>query len=330
MSILMMEGKRIITMIMLLAMVTATMAANTVRLTIEPRTWAGYGEELKQKAEENISMLLTRINQAEERNGTLSYSGVVITEGAVRSLNMLWDRLSHFKCEEAEMNQNCFVIGANYQLRRISVELTDEEYSGNRYRELIVNFDKRGTIVRVILQPEDFSAMSIMDGADETDTDKRMQILNYVESFRSFYEQKNWNALNTIFSENALIITGELVNTAKNHIRENQAVLANKIKYKVQTKHEYMTRLRGVFNNAKYIDVQFSDIKVERHPAKPQYFGVQLRQKWASQNKQGRKYMDDGNLFLLWDFTNPDRPVIHVRKWTNVEDFTSVRDFKYE
>lgn len=305
-------------------------ADNVVRLTIEPRTWAGYGDELKQKAEENISTLLTRINQAEDRHGSLSYSGVVITEGAVKSLNMLWDRLSHFKCEETEMNQNCFIIGPNYQLRRISVELTNEEYEGNRYRELIVNFDKRGTIVRVILQPEDFSAMTIMDGADETDTDKRMQILNYVESFRSFYEQKNWDALNTIFSENALIITGELVNTAKNHIRENQAVLANKIKYKVQTKHEYMTRLRGVFNNAKYIDVEFSDIKVERHPAKPQYFGVQLRQKWASQNKQGRKYMDDGNLFLLWDFTNPDRPVIHVRKWTNVEDFTSVRDFKYE
>lgn len=330
MSKRMMNSRVVLSILLSLIAVIQSVAAETVTLTIEPRTWAGYGDALKEKAERNISALLTRINQAEESRSAISYSGISITEGAARSLNMLWRNLSHFRCEEAEMNLNCFTIGPNYQLRRIAVELTRDGYDGNRYRELVVNFNKNGGIVRIILQPEDFSASSFMVGGDEADTDKRMQILNYVESFRSFYEQKNWNALNTIFSDNALIITGEVTKTAKNHIMENSPALANRIKYKVQTKQEYMSRLKGVFYNAKYINVEFSDIRVEQHPAKPQYFGVHLRQKWASQNRQGKKYMDDGNLFLLWDFTNPDKPVIHVRKWTNVEDFVTVRDFKYE
>ena len=308
---------------------TAT-AASSVKLTIEPRTWANYGDALKVKAEQNISALLTNINVAEERQAPISYAGIIITDDAARSLNMLWKSLSHFKCEETEMNQNCFCIGPNFQLRRIGVELTTTGYKGKRYRELIVNFDRSGRIVRVILQPEDVSASSFMQGGDEADMDKRMQILNYVESFRSCYEQKNWNALNTIFSDNALIITGEVVKATTSHIRENRVWRPGHVKYTVQTKQEYMQNLQRLFRNTRYINVEFSDIRVEQHPAKPQYFGVHLRQKWASQNRQGRKYMDDGNLFLLWDFTDPDRPVIHVRKWTNVEDNVTVRDFKYE
>lgn len=316
--------------LLLMLCAVATMAAPTVRVTIEPRTWANYGDALKEKAEQNISALLTSINQAEEQRSEISYAGILITDDAAKSLNMLWRSLSRFRCEETEMNQNCFCIGPNFQLRRIAVELTTMGYKGNRYRELIVNFDKTGRIVRVILQPEDVSAASFMQGGDEADTDKRMQILNYVESFRSFYEQKNWDALNTIFSDNALIITGEVVKATTSNVRENRVMRPDQIKYTVQTKQEYMRKLKGLFSNTRYINVKFSDIRVEQHPAKPQYFGVHLRQQWASKNKQGRSYMDDGSLFLLWDFTDPERPVIHVRKWTSVEDNITVRDFKYE
>ena len=320
---------RVLTFILVWLTVSPCLA---VRLTIEPRSWANYGVTLKSKAEDNISRLLTQINAADKASTELSYGDVEITEDAAKSLTMLWDKLSHFNVPDEEQSQNCLRVGNNYQVRRIAVMMTTPDYKGNKERELIVNFDNTGRIVRVILQPEDITSTGFIPiGADKAATDKRLQILNYLESFRSFYEQKNWDALNTIYSENALIITGEVVRKTQNHIHEKD--FWNKptyIKYNVQTKQEYMRKLKYLFANARFINVTFSDIKVEQHPAKPQYFGVHLRQKWASANRQGGRYMDDGHLFLLWDFSNPDRPMIHVRKWTDIEDSVSVKDFKFE
>ena len=47
-----------------------------------------------------------------------------------------------------------------------------------------------------------------------------------------------------------------------------------------------------------------------RHPVKPDFYGVTLKQGWTS----GR-YHDDGYLFLLWDFRDDKAPEIHVRTW---------------
>lgn len=309
------------------------MPAEEVKLTIEPRTWAGYGDALKLRAERNISQLLTNISSAGERNSSLSYDNVSITADAAQSLNMLWQRLSHFVCMETEMNHNCLRVGPDYQIRHIPVEMTREDYEGNRYRELIINFNNSGQIVRAILQPEDFTEANFFPPDGEVgDVEQRLQIVNYVETLRSYYEQKNWSALNTIYSENALIITGQRVKPERNYIKDNNVWQNDKeyIKYNVQTKKQYMTKLRYLFGNVREIRLDFSDIKVMPHPAKPQYYGVQLRQKWSSVNKQGKSYMDDGNLFLLWDFTDPSHPMIHVRKWTDVEDNVSVTDFKFE
>ena len=71
-----------------------------------------------------------------------------------------------------------------------------------------------------------------------------------------------------------------------------------------------MTNLAAVFKANKRINVLFDEIKVARHPAKEDFYGVTLKQGWQSDN-----YSDIGYLFLLWDFTNPDAPQIHVRTW---------------
>jgi hypothetical protein len=55
---------------------------------------------------------------------------------------------------------------------------------------------------------------------------------------------------------------------------------------------------------------------VVKHGTKPQYYGVTLHQDWKTGNsKESVNYQDEGWLFLLWDFTDRDHPVIHVRTW---------------
>ena len=79
--------------------------------------------------------------------------------------------------------------------------------------------------------------------------------------------------------------------------------------------------------------IDFDDVKIVRNGAtgKQDYYGVTLHQKWHSTN-----YSDEGYVFLLWDFRNEERPVIHVRTWQpdrygdktlNSNDVFSINDF---
>jgi cysteine synthase len=46
------------------------------------------------------------------------------------------------------------------------------------------------------------------------------------------------------------------------------------------------------------------------HPTIAGIYGVTVHQKWTSS-----RYKDEGYVFMIWDFRNPDRPQIHVRTW---------------
>ena len=130
-------------------------------------------------------------------------------------------------------------------------------------------------------------------------------ILDYVEQFRTAYNQKDINFLNQVFSDDALIITGKVITT-----KHAEGFTSQKIQYNKQSKEQYIKNLRGVFARNSYIKVTFDEIGVMRHPVNPNFYGVTLLQGWTS-----GKYHDDGYLFLLWDFTNESAPQIHVRTW---------------
>ena len=145
----------------------------------------------------------------------------------------------------------------------------------------------------------------IKSNLELTDLRRRQLILDYVEQFRTAYNQKDINFLNQVFSDDALIITGKVITT-----KHAEGFTSQKIQYNKQSKEQYIKNLRGVFARNSYIKVTFDEIEVMRHPVNPNFYGVTLLQGWTS-----GKYHDDGYLFLLWDFTNEDAPQIHVRTW---------------
>ena len=271
-----------------------------------------------EKLENNLSRVLTEINRAQADNRPLNLVDMPLNEFAANSLSMLWANI-HFYCDDEEVVERCWPLTNGYLLRRIPLIITPEgeEFGSGTYQEAIVEFTPSGTIsdFRFALDAQLGESME-KGGNSVVETERRMKILSYCERFRTAYNTKDLNFLNQIFSDDALIITGTVVKTKPNEM----GIGGEKVLYKKQNKQQYLANLKRAFMRNKWIDVKFFQIgekgetggpdAITRSSVNPQMYGVRLRQEWRSSN-----YSDEGYLFLLWDFTNEDAPVIHVRTW---------------
>ncbi len=264
---------------------------------------------IKSKIESSVSRMLTEINSAQEGKRNLNFSAMGSVDTRVQqSMAMLWEN-SPFVCTDEEIIEHCVTTGTGYQVRNIPLMMKptgEREFNEDEYQEAVISFDKQGNIESFYLSISMNLYMNVIKSNLElTDLRRRQLILDYVEQFRTAYNQKNINFLNQVFSDDALIITGKVIQQ-----KHAEGFSTPKIQYNKQSKEQYINNLRGVFARNSYIKVTFDDIEVMRHPVNPNFYGVTLLQGWTS-----GKYHDDGYLFLLWDFTNEDAPQIHVRTW---------------
>ena len=291
---------------------------------------------MKTSVENNISKLLTEINKAQSSGSSLNLYGVNMTQTAKDGLKCLWENI-HFRCEWKSNVQNCLRDVTGYEVRGIPVQVIplDNTYKGALHKELTISFSKGGVINGVRMSLDNHAYQQLMSGGTTvSDISQRREILKFVEDFRSYYVEKNLDAINNIFSDKALIITGRVVqDIGDSHMEINDP--RKKVIYTKQKKEQYINNLGQVFKNNRYINVDFSDIQLMRHPAKENFYGVRLRQKWNSQRYNGKLYSDDGYLFLFWDFTDPEKPKIHVRSWTQYSptltenDMLTPMDFEF-
>ena len=264
---------------------------------------------IKSKIESSVSRLLSEINAAQEVGRSLNFSAMgKIDTRMQQSMAMLWEN-SPFICTDEEIIEHCITTGTGYQVRNIPLLMKptgEREFNEDEYQEAVISFDKQGNLESFYLSISMNLYMNVIKSNLElTDLRRRQLILDYVEQFRTAYNQKNINFLNQVFSDDALIITGKVITT-----KHAEGFTSQKIQYNKQSKDQYIRNLRGVFARNSYIKVTFDEIEVMRHPVNPNFYGVTLLQGWTS----GR-YHDDGYLFLLWDFTNENAPQIHVRTW---------------
>lgn len=162
----------------------------------------------------------------------------------------------------------------------------------------------------------------------EDDAKRRHMILNYCEHLRTAYTTKDIDFIRQVFSDQALIIVGNVVKATSNDDKYNGN---ERISYAIHSKRAYVSRLSKVFAANKKIDVRFADFHIMRHPTMDGIYGVTLRQQYKSD-----RYSDDGYLFLLWDFRNKSMPLIHVRTWqpastiSDGNDIINIRDFNLQ
>lgn len=285
--------------------------------------------KVKSHMERNASLLLTAINQAESTNSDINYSGIDIDNLASQSIGMMWKNV-HFRIVDDDIVDHCLSIRSSkgtvigYQVRNIAIEMKpfDDSYDGDLNQEVCINFDRDGKIsdFNIAMGLHQYTKL-MKEGERVNDMDRRMQILHWVEQFRNAYIQKDINFMENVFSDDALIITGKVVK------RRHTDMKPINVEYTTQGKQQYLAGLRRVFRNNSYINVKFDDITIVRHGAKPNYYGVTLKQGW---NTKG--YSDEGIVFIVWDFTDELHPQIHVRTWqpmqTEEGDIFTLRNFK--
>lgn len=268
---------------------------------------------LKSKIEQNITRLLTEFNTAQSSKRIPELSECKLSGRARNSILSIWEN-SPFRCSETTYTVKCLKSVDGFQVRSIKLWMMPDSpdlYEEDRNQEAVINFTDQGEIANFQLAISNHMYDEIIkrDKSVE-DLRCRQMILDYVEQFRTAYNMKDIEFLEQIFSEDALIITGKVVKRVKTDgnfgFSGNQA----KVEYSVQSKKQYLSKLNTIFNANKRIHVVFDDLKLIAHPAKKNFYGVTLKQGYSSDS-----YSDIGYLFLLWDFSDPDAPKIHVRTW---------------
>ena len=296
--------KRILSVVVvvLLALSTALNAAVTVTISEGISDMAA-----KAKMERTMSSILNEALNANNMKRSMNFASLGVSEDVQSSLAMLWEN-SPFTPMYEEIVERCLTTGTGYQIRNIELELVDAPEDDN-YKQAVFNFDRRGNMTGFNLAIDNNLYMNVIrENKELTDLNRRHLILDYVEQFRTAYNQKDIDFLENIFSDDALIITGKVVKRKTlDGVHLPDTTILNSM-----GKKEYIRKLKEVFKVNKYIHVTFDEILVNRHSNKAysEFYGVTLHQGYTSD-----KYHDDGYLFLLWDFRNPSKPQIHVRAW---------------
>ena len=283
---------------------------------------AQYATELKitdidplvaKKMEINASALLTELNLAyfNEKVPQLTKINGMSKDGK-SSILAMWE-MTPFRCIETEIIERAYKTPNGWQVRNIPLFLKNMP-EDEADKEVAINFDKSGAIEDIYFTLDMNNYKAIMNSEDNEviDLRQRQTILNFVENFRTAYNRKDIDLIAKVYSDDALIITGKVIRQTKSveNVMKGYGVSKDKIEYQVQTKKEYINKLRSIFANNPKINVKFDDIEVVRHPKYPDIYGVKLLQGWNTTN-----YSDVGFLFLMIDFRDGVNMQIHVRTW---------------
>jgi len=284
---------------------------------------------IKKSMEKNAAALLTAINVAESTGQELNFNGMSITDYAANGLAMFWMNV-HFRVLDDDIVEHCNTIRGrtgirSYDVRNIAVEMRpfDESYKEDLNQEITIEFDNRGTITNVDVSKglQQYSKI-LKNSFSVEDLDERLRIVKFVQQFKMAYNKKDIKFLENIFSNDALIITGHKV------IRKSaEHATPVGFEYTVQSKAQYLSRLKEAFKNNAYVNVEFDEntMNITRNGAKPYLYGVTVTQRYNSSS-----YSDVGKLTMIWNFKDPDNPQINVRVWQAPDDPKEfkVTDFK--
>ena len=269
---------------------------------------------LKGIMEKNVRKLISSFKQAVVEQKKPKMSSENFTQDAINEVNEMW-KSSAMNFPIVDIKSRCLNTSSGYQVRGIPVDVVEADKDEVR-QELTIDFRSDGKISSVSIAIEmNRYDMIMSQKTDELDYARRQMIVDFVENFRTAYNRKDLKMLNSVFSDKALIITGRVVKEKPNSDITRMTLNNNRVVYIKQTKQEYIAKLQRIFKYAKYINVKFEDIEVTQHPKYDDIYGVNLKQYWHTSN-----YKDEGYLFLMIDFRDPDNPLIQVRTWQPDKD----------
>ena len=190
-------------------------------------------------------------------------------------------------------------------------------FSGNRsfVENVVFVFDESGKIDNISFGLSEVAQDDIFTNHNVDWSGEAKGVLqSFLENYKTAYALERLDYLESIFSEDALIISGkvvqQLVGNVETGYRNNRYVKLTKY-----NKSEYINRLKDIFRYNEFINIKFANNDVKKMGKGGEVYAVQIKQEYFSAN-----YGDTGYLFLLVDVNDPDKPIIHVRAWQEQPD----------
>lgn len=138
----------------------------------------------------------------------------------------------------------------------------------------------------------------------------KMVLASFLENYKTAYALKRLDYIESIFSEDAYIVTGHVLKKPQNKIEGQPSLSKDEVRYTRHTKREFIRKLEQSFKSNQFINIRFSNNDVEKSNVGGEVYGIQIKQDYYSSS-----YGDTGYLFLLVDINNPDKPIISIRTW---------------
>ena len=278
-----------------------SVAQNRTTVTLEPMEHVG----LQQAIEANASLLLTHFNMAYMDGGMPDVQAGQLTTDGREVLEALWIS-APFRAPDTQLHLRLVerAFDGRWELGPVPLMTPHADEVG------VLLFDDTGRLDGLHFGLDRAQYPAFWEGDSHIDEARRHLIRDFVENFRTAYNRRDIELLEDVFSEEALIIVGKVVErTASGSTRLAEPAMVHLMQL---SKAHYLDNLRRVFAANEHINVSFSEIQLERHPKAELdgIYGVMLRQEWASST-----YSDEGYLFLMIDFAQADAPIIHVRTW---------------
>lgn len=272
------------------------------------------------RTQSNLEALFNEINSACDAGRDVNLGNLQMSAFAKKAVEQLWKNV-HFKTKSSRIVDRLWVFKRSRQMlvSHMPIVLVDDSPLDGDEQDAIVEFDLNGKITdfRFSVDPQAYESMD--NKSDVAELEEQLVIWTWVQRFFTAYNQKDIDFLNQIFSDDALIITGNVVN-----VRTAEAGMTQKVQYNKQNKTQYLRNLMRCFARNRWIKVTFEPI--DKNPGSGNaskfithrvgrdgrnYYGVRIKQYWTSANG----YHDEGYVFLLWEFPQGQDPIIHVRTW---------------
>ena len=205
------------------------------------------------------------------------------------------------------------LANGNYEVRDIKVKVKMRGTKGNPYQFMVFTINRASLVsdVRFAMELTRYNEI-INQGQLIEDFVYRQPLLQFLEFFRTAYNRKDLEYLKKVYSDDALIIVGKVLQEKPDSpdYLERSALSRERIQFIKLNKHRYIERLENIFQKNAFVKVRFDSIDIKRSPMDSLIYGAMLKQYWSSS-----KYSDEGYLFLMLDFHDLNNPVIHVRSW---------------
>lgn len=203
-------------------------------------------------------------------------------------------------------------------------------------REVVFRFDNNTRLISSLAFRLSSIAENDITSKSKWPSECRLSLISFLEDYQTAYALKRYDYLESIFSDDALIIVGHVVEKPKIEMTDKKEfnLPAKEVELLKMNKDQYFERLSDVFNSQEYINVRFTETvftkqknSFDEDKSGEDIFGVRLLQEYTSAT-----YGDVGYLFLMVDLRDKLRPLIHVRAWqpdkTDLNTLVGLKDIK--